>query len=214
MAVARARDDKDEIRRIQDKMDLFQRQRDYEDAGLDVSAARLAAEKDIAEVKAAEAEFDAREVARAENALDQQLAEIRGDETMARVAADKAYLEERTAFWQGKGLTLLLAQQRAAEDLVQVDIARADAAAKLAQAQALDRDAELSRLRSATAACRDARGRAAAPVRTILSGRRRQGQRGRSAGAGGAGTGCRRTGAAAGAMAGHHSGRHARRAGR
>ena len=165
MAVARARDDKDEIRRIQDKMDLFQRQRDYEDAGLDVSAARLAAEKDIAEVKAAEAEFDAREVARAENALDQQLAEIRGDETMARVAADKAYLEERTAFWQGKGLTLLLAQQRAAEDLVQVDIARADAAAKLAQAQALDRDAELSRLRSDTAAQQRAATRAAELLR-------------------------------------------------
>lgn len=165
MAVARARDDKDEIRRIQDKMDLFQRQRDYEDAGLDVSAARLAAEKDIAEVKAAEAEFDTRQVARAENALDQQLAEIRGDETMARVAADKAYLEERTAFWQDKGLTLLLAQQRAAEDLVQVDIARADAAAKLAQAQALDRDAELSRLRSDTAAQQRAATRAAELLR-------------------------------------------------
>jgi TP901 family phage tail tape measure protein len=161
MAVARGRDDKDEIRRIQDKMDLFQRQRDYEDVGLAVSAARLAAEKDIAEVKAAEAEYDAREVARAENALDQQLAEIRGDEAMVRIAADKAYLEERTTFWQGKGLALLEAQKRAAEDLVQVDIARADAAAKMARAQALDREAELSRLRGDTDAQQRAASRAA-----------------------------------------------------
>ena len=161
MAVARARDDKDEMRRLQDKLDIFQRQRDYEDAGLSVSGAKLAAEKDIAEIKAAEAEYDAREVARAENALDQQLAEIRGDEQMARHAADKAYLEERTAFWQGKSLTLLEAQQRAADDLVQVDIARADAAAKLARSQVLERDAELSRLRNDTAEQQRATARAA-----------------------------------------------------
>ena len=161
MAVARARDDKDEMRRLQDKMDVFQRQKDYEDAGLGASAAKLAAEKDIAEIKAAEAEYDAREVARAENVLDQQLAEIRGDEQMARLASDKAYLEERTAFWQDKGLNLLEAQKRAAEDLVQVDIARADAAAKLARSQALDRDAELSRLRSDSADRQRAANRAA-----------------------------------------------------
>ncbi len=161
MAVARARDDKDEMRRLQDKMDIFQRQKDYEDAGLGASAAKLAAEKDIAEIKAAEAEYDAREVARAENTLDQQLAEIRGDEQMARLASDKAYLEERTAFWQAKGLNLLAAQKRAAEDLVQVDIARADAAAKLARSQALDRDAELSRLRSDSADRQRAANRAA-----------------------------------------------------
>jgi len=161
MAVARARDDKDEMRRLQDKLDIFQRQRDYEDAGLSASAAKLAAEKDIAEIKAAEAEYDAREVARAENALDQQLAEIRGDEQMARLAADKAYLEERTTFWQGKGLTLLEAQKRAADDLVQVDIARADAAAKLAQSQALEREVELSRLRNDSADRQRAAARAA-----------------------------------------------------
>lgn len=161
MAVARARDDKDEMRRLQDRMDVFQRQKDYEDAGLSTSAAKLAAEKDIAEIKAAEAEYDAREVARAENALDQQLAEIRGDEQMSRLASDRAYLEERTAFWQDKGLTLLQAQRRAAEDLVQVDIARADAAAKLAKSQALDREAELSRLRNDSAEQQRAATRAA-----------------------------------------------------
>jgi TP901 family phage tail tape measure protein len=161
MSVARARDDKDEVRRIQDKIDIFQRQRDYEDAGLAASAAKLAAEKDIAEVKAAEAEYDARQVTLAENALDQQIAEIRGDETMARLASDRAYLEERTTLWQGKGLTLLEAQGRAGWDLVQVDIARADAAAKLAKAQALDRSAELSRLRSDPAETQRAATRAA-----------------------------------------------------
>lgn len=161
MAVARARDDKDEMRRLQDRMDVFQRQKDYEDAGLSASAAKLAAEKDIAEIKAAEAEYDAREIVRAENVLDQQLAEIRGDEQMARLASDKAYLEERTAFWQDKGLNLLEAQKRAAEDLVQVDIARADAAAKLARSQALDRDAELSRLRIDSADRQRAANRAA-----------------------------------------------------
>jgi len=161
MAVARARDDKDEMRRLQDRMDVFQRQKDYEDAGLSTSAAKLAAEKDIAEIKAAEAEYDAREVARAENALDQQLAEIRGDEQMSRLASDRAYLEERTAFWQDKGLTLLQAQRRAAEDLVQVDITRADAAARLAKSQALDREAELSRLRNDSAEQQRAATRAA-----------------------------------------------------
>lgn len=161
MAVARARDDKDEMRRLQDKMDVFQRQKDYEDAGLSASAAKLAAQKDIAQVKAAEAEYDARQAATAENAFDQQLAEIRGDEQMARHAADKAYLEEQTAYWQGKGLTLLEAQKRAAENLVQVDIARADAAAKLARSQVLERDAELSRLRNDTAEQQRATARAA-----------------------------------------------------
>ncbi|KMS54723.1 phage tail tape measure protein [Sphingobium cupriresistens] len=165
MAVARARDDKDEMRRIQDKLDILQRQRDYEDAGLSVAAARTAAAKDIAEIKAAEAEFDAREIAQAENALDQQLAEIRGDEQMARYAADKAYLEERTTFWQGKGLTILQAQKRAAEDLVQVDIARADAAAKVATQQALEREAELSRIRGDSAAKQRAAAREAEAAR-------------------------------------------------
>jgi TP901 family phage tail tape measure protein len=165
MAVARARDDKDEMRRLQDKLDILQRQRDYEDAGLSNAAARVAAAKDIAEIKAAEAEFNAREIAQGENALNQQLAEIRGDEQMARFAADKAYLEERTTFWQGKGLAHLEAQKRAGEDLVQIDIARADAAAKIAAQQALDRSAELSRLRGDTDAAQRRAERAAEQAR-------------------------------------------------
>ncbi|MES2175111.1 MAG: phage tail tape measure protein [Pseudomonadota bacterium] len=152
MAVARARDDKDEMRRLQDKLDILQRQRDYEDAGLATSAARVAAAKDVAEVKAAEAEFNAREVAQAENAFDQQLAQIRGDEQLARFAEDKAYLAERTTFWQGKSLSLIEAQKRAAEDLVQIDVARADAAARVAAQQALERAADLSRIRGDSAA--------------------------------------------------------------
>lgn len=158
IAVARARDDKDEVRRLEDQMDIVQRTRDYEDAGLATSAAKLAAQKDIAEVKAAEAEFDAKEVAKGEDAYDLQLAEIRGDREMVRLMEDKVFLDERTAYWQSKKLALLDAQKRATEDLVQMEVARADRAAKLATQDALDREADLSRLRADS----DARQRAAA----------------------------------------------------
>lgn len=150
LAVARARDDKDEVRRLEQQLDIIQRRRDYEDAGLSVAAAKLAAQKDIAEVMAAEAEFNAREVERAEDALDLRLAELRGDEQIVRMKEDQAFLTEQTVMWQSKGLTLLEAQKRASEDLVQIDAARAAAAAKLARSQALDRSAELSRLRGDT----------------------------------------------------------------
>ncbi|MFZ2995952.1 phage tail tape measure protein [Sphingobium sp.] len=161
IAVARARDDKDEVRRLEDKQDVLQRQRGYEDAGLDVAAAKLAAERDIQEVKAAAAEFDAREVAKSEDAFDLQLAEIRGDQEMMRVKSDQAYLDERTVHWQNEKLTLMEAQARAAEDLVQLEAARADQAAKAAKQAALDRDVELSRLRSDTGGQQRAKDRAA-----------------------------------------------------
>lgn len=163
LAVARARDDKDQERIIQDQIDLIQRRNDYEQAGLDRTSARVAAEKDILELKAAEDEYSAREIAKAEDALDLQLAEIRGDHVLARLKADKAYLEERITHWQSKGLTLLEAQRRATEDLVQMDAARADAAARRATADALDREAELSRLRGDT----DARQRQASRAAEI-----------------------------------------------
>jgi len=161
IAVARARDDKDEVRRLEEQVDILQRRRDYEDAGLGAAAAKLAALKDIAEVKAAEAEFDAREIARAEDAMDLRVAELRGDETMVRLKGDQAFLTEQTVMWQSKGLTLLQAQKRASEDLVQIDAARAEMAAKIARSQALDREAELSRLRGDSEAKQRAAQRAA-----------------------------------------------------
>lgn len=150
LAVARARDDKDEVRRLEQQLNIIQRRRDYEDAGLSTAAAQLAAQKDIADVAAAEAEFNAREYARAEDAFDLRLAELRGDEQIVRMKEDQAFLTEQTVMWQSKGLTLLEAQKRANEDLVQMDAARAAAAARLARSQALDRNAELSRLRGDT----------------------------------------------------------------
>lgn len=162
MALARARDDKDAIRSLEEQMDIVARTRDYEDAGLDNTAAKLAAQKDVADVKAAAAEYDAREVARAEDAFDLQLAEIRGDHEMVRLQEDKAFLAEQTAKWQSKGLTALEGQARAAEDLVQLEVARADAAARRAMSDALSRDAELSRLRGDSAAQQRARSRAEA----------------------------------------------------
>lgn len=161
MAVARVRDDKDEMRRIQDQIDLRRRIADYEDAGLDRALATVAAAKDLKDIKTAEAEYDARQIEQAEDALDLQLAQIRGDAVMVRHMEDRAWLEERVTFWQEKGLTLLEAQKRAAEDLVHIDIARAEAAAKAAQQDALDREAELSRLRGDTDAQQRAKQRVA-----------------------------------------------------
>lgn len=161
IAVARARDDKDEERRLQDQIDIIQRRRDYEDAGLSNASARIAAERDIADIKKAEAEFNAREVERAEASFDLRLAEIRGDETLVRLKEDQAFLTEQTTMWQSKGLTLIEAQKRATEDLVQLDAARATALARQAQQDALDRTAELSRARGDTAALQRETARAA-----------------------------------------------------
>ncbi|BBD01836.1 phage tail tape measure protein [Sphingobium sp. YG1] len=158
LAVARARDDKDIEQQVQDQIDQIQRRNDYEQTGLDRAAASLAAARDLKELKAAEAEFNAREVSRAEDAFDLQMAELRGDEEMVRLKENQAYLDERTAFWQSKKLTLLEAQKRAQEDLVQMEANRAMRAAADARLAALDRAAELSRLRDDT----DARQRALA----------------------------------------------------
>lgn len=161
IAVARARDDKDAERSLQDQLDIIQRRRDYEDAGLSNALAQKAAERDIADIKKAEAEFNAREIERGEAAFDLRLAEIRGDEAMVRLKEDQAFLDERTAYWQDKKLTLKEAEKRATEDLVQLDAARAAALARQAQQDALDRTAELSRARGDTAALQRETARAA-----------------------------------------------------
>ncbi|MEG8222410.1 phage tail tape measure protein [Sphingomonas sp. HH69] len=158
LSVARARNDRDEIKRISDIIDEKRLVNQYEQAGLDKTAARAAAARDMKDILSAEAEEIARQVALGEVALDLQLAEIRGDHAMARALEDQEYRNERIVFWQGKGLALTEAKIHAEGDLAKLEADRADRAAKLATQDALDREADLSRLRADS----DARQRAAA----------------------------------------------------
>jgi hypothetical protein len=139
LAVARAKGDEDAERAIQHQIDLNRRIEEYDEAGLTNAQARVAAARDMAELRTAEAEEQARNVAISEEALVLELARIREDHIGVEQLERQNYLRERINHWRGLDLPLAEAEARATSDALQMDEAR------LAMRQRLNAEAERSR---------------------------------------------------------------------
>lgn len=147
LAVAREKGDLEEERRLRRKLDLKSKIDQYERAGLKDAAAKEAAERDIAELDQARAEAKAREIAIDEESLDLQLAELRNDYQAIQYLKDKEYLRRQTLKWREDDVELAEAELRAANDLKNLEEARADAIERRLAEQEDARQIELARIR-------------------------------------------------------------------
>lgn len=147
LAVARASGDVDTERALQRQIDLNRMIDQYKRAGLSDAAARLAAERDMAELEAARAIAQEAAIEAAEEEFDILLAQMQGDQTQITYLEDQRYLRERIAFWQDKGLSLTKAQTLAELDANDLIEARRDSQQQRLQRQRREFDLELARRR-------------------------------------------------------------------
>lgn len=147
LAVARERGDIEGERALRRQIDLRSKIEEYERAGLKNADAKLAAEKDLTELDQARAETRAREIASQERSIDLQLAELRNDYEAIRFLKDQEYLERQVLMWREKGLSLSEAERQAAQDLLNLEEARAEATERRMAEQEDARQIELARLR-------------------------------------------------------------------
>ncbi len=147
LAVAREKGDLEEERRLRRKLDLKSKIDQYERAGLKDAAAKEAAERDLAELDQARAEAMAREIASQERSIDIQLAELRNDYEAVRFLKDQEFLERQILMWREKGLSLTEAERQAANDLKNLEQARAEQVSRRMADQEDARQIELARMR-------------------------------------------------------------------
>ncbi|TXC73968.1 hypothetical protein FSZ31_04400 [Sphingorhabdus soli] len=147
LAVARERGEFEAERAIQRQVDLNGRIDQYKRAGLALDQARLAAQKDMAEIDQARAVANAKAIAQEERALDIQLAEMRGDYAHQRALEDEEFIEKKILFYQQQGKDLVDAQLLAQSALAHLEEARAEIVARRLADQERERQIELARLR-------------------------------------------------------------------
>lgn len=147
LAVARERGDIEGERALRRQLDLRSKIAEYERAKLSNADAKAAAEKDLLELDQARAEAKAREIAIDEESLDLQLAELRNDYQAIQYLKDKEYLRRQTLKWRQDDVELAEAELRAANDLKNLEEARADAIERRLAEQEDARQIELARIR-------------------------------------------------------------------
>ncbi|PXW67901.1 uncharacterized protein DUF3380 [Blastomonas natatoria] len=140
LAVAQEKGDIEGERALRRQLDLKSKIDQYERAGLDKAAAKLAAEKDLTELDQARAEAMAREIADEEAAIDLQLAELRNDYEAVRFLKDQEYIRKQILMWRGKDVSLAEAELRAANDLKNLEEARAEQMSRRLRADILAAD--------------------------------------------------------------------------
>lgn len=145
--VASARGDLDEQKRVQDLIDLKQREKEYDDAGLDADAARVAAARDMRDLAAAKAVANQRARDEMEEETDLTIAQSSEDWIQAERLERQRELREGITKWQRAGLNLTQAEASAAEDLLQLEAARTTLRQKNAEADERSRQIELARAR-------------------------------------------------------------------
>ncbi|MFZ5667188.1 MAG: phage tail tape measure protein [Pseudomonadota bacterium] len=147
LAVAREKGDIEGERALRRQLDLKSKIDQYERAGLTKAAAKLAAEKDLTELDQARAEARAREIAIEERSIDMQLAELRNDYEAVRFLKDQEFLERQILMWREKGLSIAEAERQAANDLKNLEQARAEQISRRMVDQEDARQIELARMR-------------------------------------------------------------------
>jgi hypothetical protein len=147
LAIAQEKGDIEGERALRRQLDLKSKIDQYERAGLTRAAAKTAAEKDLTELDQARAEAMAREIAQEERSIDIQLAELRNDYEAVRFLKDQEFLERQILMWREKGLSLAEAERQAANDLKNLEQARAEQVSRRMVDQEDARQIEIARMR-------------------------------------------------------------------
>ncbi|MED5546131.1 MAG: hypothetical protein VYD90_12850 [Pseudomonadota bacterium] len=148
--VARESGDVDAERRIERQLDLNDRIQAYERAGLSTAKAKVAAEKDLAELEQARAEARVKALASDDRQLALQVAQLRGDYDRVRQLERSEELEREIAHLKELGLSTTEAEAKAQSNLQELEAARADAIQRRLEDQKAAHEIEVARLRGDT----------------------------------------------------------------
>lgn len=145
--LARLRGDQDAIKALERQKELKDRIEQYERAGLSAVEAKAAAERDLAEIDRAKVEARTELLAAREDELDMQLAQLRGDWEHLDYLEQQEYLRRAIVELQDDGFSLTAAERIAQAELLRIEQARAENAAKRLRDQQTAHAIELARLR-------------------------------------------------------------------
>ena len=145
---AQLKNDLDRVRVLEREGAVRERTRALVDAGIMTdAAAAVEAERIQQRLDAALDERMQQEERAGRRDFERQLWEIDGRQDMINKIEREVMLEERVAFWRGKTADLVTATAAATSDLLEMDLARAEAAERSAVAAQREHNIELARLR-------------------------------------------------------------------
>ncbi|MDB5733219.1 MAG: hypothetical protein JWQ03_3114 [Variovorax sp.] len=147
---AQDRGDAAHAQQLQDQLDLQRRIKDWEDAGLSATSAKIAAEQDMATLQAARAARMGREVKEHQDSVNLQAAEITNNGEIVDSLTRSAEIRERILFYQEHGKTLELATAAAIAEQVRLDKERAAARDQMLRDTEAQRQIDLAKARGDT----------------------------------------------------------------
>jgi hypothetical protein len=142
LAVAREKNDIDEIRRLEKKRDLARLIEQYERAGLAPAKARVAAERDLFEIESAR--LEGLRAAIVQRGVE---VEYQNDFEHLRYLEDEEYIRNAVRELQQDGVKLSDAQRIASLELLEIEKAREASAARRIERSRQELDLELARIR-------------------------------------------------------------------
>lgn len=151
LAAARAREDHDETRRIEQQLERIKLVQRYRDLKLGTADAEIAADRDLRDLRAAEEVTRTRNLAIMEEAKDLQVAQLNDDHTMVRQLEEQEERRAMIARYQREGVSAAEAELKAIGAINQIEAARADAAARRLRDDEAGRQIGLAKLRGDTA---------------------------------------------------------------
>lgn len=152
LEMARATNDFQAIDRLEDEAAVRQRIRQLIDDGTSAEAARTKALAEQAQLSEARENTRDREITALHKASEIEILRAGGEERFARNAERRLELAGRIETYQKLGVDHASAEAMAAKELLDLDLARAEAADRRLKAQARAWDLELARARQDTAA--------------------------------------------------------------
>ena len=147
LAVAREANDLDAIRALERKLDLRERIERYERAGLKTADARIAAERDLAEMDEARAGALKKFLNERQVETEYQVAVLNRDYEHLRYLDDELELERRINDLNREGVGIINAEKIARAEMLAIEQAREAAADRRLEDERLAHDLELARLR-------------------------------------------------------------------
>lgn len=147
LQVARIRGDEDEIRLLESRQQIMRKIQEYESAGLDASQARVATELDMQEIDQARASALEDFLRERRIETEYQVAILNNDYEHLRYLDDELELKDRINELNREGYDLASAEKIARDEMLQIEQAREESAARRLRDQQEAHELEMARLR-------------------------------------------------------------------
>jgi TP901 family phage tail tape measure protein len=150
LEAARLRNDQETVRAIEQRLALQKQIEAYQRTGLSLSAATVAANRDMKLLADARAQQTARQIADDQRSFQIKLAEVAGNGQLVESLKSQEYLRQRIDFWTAHSKTIEDARLLAAAEQLQLDTAIAEQRERASQQAEAQRQIDLAKARGDT----------------------------------------------------------------